>query len=83
MRVARISPGLACGLTGILLIGASGIVAVGILLGQRDGWPVAPGPSRSTIHMEGAIRSEAERTRAPGRPHAHRRACWLARCSNR
>ena len=56
MRVARISRGLACGIGAILLIGASGIVAVGMLLGERDGRPAAPVPEAAAARSEGESR---------------------------
>jgi hypothetical protein len=66
MRVARISTRLACGLGGILLIGASGIAAVGILLGESGGWPAPPTPSHGLTRGQEARPSGVARIPAPG-----------------
>jgi hypothetical protein len=59
MRVTKISTGLACSLAVILLLGASGAAAVGILLGPQGDGTRHPVPSRAAPRLEGAALPEA------------------------
>jgi hypothetical protein len=67
MRVTRVSTGLACGLAAILLLGATGAAAVGILLGGQGGFSAKAVPGRGAPRVPGA---DAAMGRAQAQGHA-------------
>jgi len=74
MRVTKISTGLACGLAVILLLGASGAAAVGILLGGegRRSTDAAPGhgaPRVPGAASKKAVEPDPEPRPTPGAEH--------------